>query len=259
MPFLNLEQGSQEWLDARKGVITGSRFKDARDRSSGLDERQTAYVALVRSGKSATDAASIAGYKKAPTSEAVATAIKDGVQLVWGGKAMAYANDIARERCGGEAPAVFQNPAMRTGTEQEPRARAMYEARTGHMVEEVGFYVTDDECFGLSPDGLIDEDGVLEVKTMVSSSTLFQAVVDGDISEYRDQCLGYLWLLGRQWVDLALWVHDMERLVIHRITRDEEAIEALEADLVAFLMLTREREAKLRKALAMEEETAEAA
>lgn len=256
MPWLNLDQGSEEWLAARRGCITGSRFKDARDRSSGLNDQQTAYVALVRSGKAPGDAASVAGYKKPPTSDAVADAIKNGVQLTWGGRAMAYANDIARERCGGSAPAKFQNGAMRIGTEQEPRARAMYEARTGHMVEEVGFYVTEDGCFGLSPDGLIDDDGVLEIKTMVSSDTLFLAFVDGDISEYLDQCLGYMWLLGRKWVDLGLWVHDLERLVIHRITRDEEAIEALEADMLAFLSLSQEREAKLRKVLKQEEEQA---
>jgi len=254
MPYLNLEQGSEEWLAARRGTVTGSRFKDARDRSSGLNEQQTTYVALVRSGKEPADAAAIAGYKKAPTSETVATAIKDGIQMAWGAKAMAYAHDIARERCGGNAPSKFQNAAMRTGTEQEPRARAMYEARTGYMVDEVGFYTTEDGRFGLSPDGLIDEDGVLEVKTMVSSDTLFQAVVDGDISEYRDQCLGYLWLLGRKWVDLVLWVHDLEHLVVHRITRDEDAIEALEADLLAFLALADEQEAKLRKALTSQDE-----
>jgi hypothetical protein len=250
MPFLDLEQGSPEWLEARRGAITGSRFKDARDRSSGLNEQQTAYVALVRSGKTPQDACALTGYKKAPTAESIAKAISDGIVMTWGGKAMHYANDLARERNGGQAPGTYQNAAMRTGTEQEPYARTQYEARTGYMVDVVGFYVTDDQLFGLSPDGLIGDDGVLEIKTMVSSDTLFQAVVDGDISEYRDQCLGYLWLLGRQWVDLVLWVHDLKHLVIHRITRDEEAIEALEADLVAFSQLVTEREQKLRAVLA---------
>lgn len=256
MPWLNLEQGSEEWITARRGCITGSRFKDARDRSSGLTDQQTAYVALIRSGKDVAEAAALAGYKKPPTSDAVAKAIKEGVQMAWGGRAIAYAHDLARERCGGVAPSKSQNAAMRTGTEQEPHARAMYEARTGHMVDEVGFYLADDGSFGLSPDGLINDDGVLEIKTMVSSDTLFQAVVDGDISEYRDQCLGYLWLLGRQWVDLVLWVHDMGRLVIHRIHRDEDAIEALESDLIAFRALVIEQEAKLRKALNLEPQPA---
>lgn len=214
MPWLNLEQGSQEWLDARRGCITGSRFKDARDR---LKNGQPSKACLD------------------------------------------YARDLARERLGGQAPAKFQNAAMRTGNEQEPVARAMYEARTGAMVDEVGFFQTDDRLFGLSPDGLIDEDGVLEIKTMVGSDTLFTAVADGDLSAYMDQCLGYLWLLGRQWVDLVLWCPDLQHMVVHRIERDEGAIEKLEADLMEFARLVTKYETALRAALAANEDKAEQA
>lgn len=202
--WLQLDQGSEEWLTARRGKITGSRFKDARDKLKGGQPSKAC---------------------------------------------LGYAMDVARERIGGSAPSKFQNAAMRTGTEQEPFARAMYEARTGHMVDEAGFYLSDDGVFGLSPDGLIDEDGVVEIKTMVSSDTLFTAVADGDVSAYMDQCHGYLWLLGRQWVDLVLWVPDLNHMAIHRITRDEDAIEALEADLMAFARLVTQYENTLRTAI----------
>ena len=198
------EQGSEAWLAARKAVVTGSRFKDCRDK--------------LKSG--------------APSKACIA-----------------YAMDTARERVGGSAPAKFQNAAMRTGTEQEPIARSRYERITGNLVEEVGFITTDDGLFGVSADGLIDDDGVLEIKTMISSDTLFTAVAEGDISEYIDQCNGYLWLLGRKWVDLVLWTPDLNHMTIKRITRDEAAIEALEADLIAFSHLVRQYESKLRKAL----------
>lgn len=199
------EQGSEEWLAARKGCITGSRFKDCRDK---LKSGQPSKAAL------------------------------------------GYAMDTARERLGGSAPAKFQNVAMRTGTEQEPLARAAYERKTGNLVHEVGFFTTEDGLFGLSPDGLIDDDGVLEIKTMVSSDTLFTAVADGDISAYMDQCLGYLWLLGRKWVDLVLWAPDLNYMRIIRINRDENAIEALEADLLEFSRLVKKYEADLASALA---------
>lgn len=205
MPWLQLDQGSEEWLTARRGKITGSRFKDARDKLKGGQPSKAC---------------------------------------------LGYAMDIARERIGGSAPPKFQNAAMRTGTEQEPFARAMYEARTGHMVDEAGFYLSDDAVFGLSPDGLIDDDGVLEIKTMVSSDTLFTAVAEGDLSAYMDQCLGYLWLLGRQWVDLVLWCPDLNHMAIHRITRDEEAIEAMETDLISFAKLVTQYENTLRTAIA---------
>ena len=200
-------QGSEEWLAVRRGCITGSRFKDARDK-------------LAKGGPSKAQ--------------------------------LAYAMDTARERCGGTVSPKFQNAAMKTGQVQEPEARMAYEALTGNLVQEVGFFTTDDGLFGLSPDGLIDADGVLEVKTMVSSDTLFTAVADGDLSAYLDQCNGYLWLLGRQWVDLVLWAPDMAHLglqmTIHRITRDETVIEALEADLMEFSALVNGYEQSLRSA-----------
>ena len=199
------EQGSEAWLAARKGCITGSRFKDCRDKLKGGQPSKAC---------------------------------------------VAYAMDTARERVGGRAPAKFQNAAMRTGSEQEPLARLAYERRTGNLVEEVGFFTTEDGLYGLSPDGLIDGDGVLEIKTIVSSDTLFSAVADGDVSAYMDQCLGYLWLLGRQWVDLVLWCPDLQHLVIHRITRDEDAIQKLQDDLMAFAALAGQYEDQLRAALA---------
>ena len=202
--WLQLDQGSEEWLTARRGKITGSRFKDARDKLKGGQPSKAC---------------------------------------------LGYAMDVARERIGGSAPSKFQNAAMRTGTEQEPFARAMYEARTGHMVDEAGFYLSDDAVFGLSPDGLVNDDGVIEIKTMVGSDTLFTAVADGDVSAYMDQCLGYLWLLGRQWVDLVLWCPDLNHMAIHRITRNENAIEALEADLLAFAKLVTQYETTLRTAI----------
>lgn len=208
MPWLNLEQGSEDWVEARRGRITGSRFRDAR--------------AKLKDGK---------------------TPSKD---------CLSYAMDLARERCGGKAPAKFQNAAMRTGTEQEPFARALYEARTGYMVDEAGFYVTEDGAMGLSPDGLVNADGVLEIKCLVSSDTLFTALAGGDVSAYLDQCNGYLWLLGRQWVDLVLYVPDLGHMTIKRIHRDEAAIEALEEDMVSFALLVKNYETALRKAVAPE-------
>ena len=207
----NHEQGSEAWLAARKGCITGSRFKDCRDKLNSGDPSKAC---------------------------------------------IAYAQDTAHERIGGIAPAKFQNAAMRTGTEQEPLARLAYERRTGNLVEEVGFFTTEDGLFGLSPDGLIDDDGVLEIKTMVSSDTLFTAVADGDLSAYMDQCLGYLWLLGRQWVDLVLWAPDLDLMVIHRIHRNEGAIEKLESDLMAFARMVKQYETTLRDAIAANNEQA---
>lgn len=206
MIFHDHPQGSEAWLEARRGVITASRFKDARDKLKG------------------------GGSSKA---------------------CLGYAFDIARERVGGKAPQKFQNAAMRTGTEQESFARLAYESRTGELVEETGFFTTDDRLFGVSVDGLVGDDGIIEIKTMVSSDTLFTAVVKGDTSEYIDQCNGAMWLLGRLWVDLILWAPDLEpigkHLTIKRIARDDDVINLLEADLLQFAALVSDLESQLRK------------
>lgn len=208
-------QGSQEWLDARRGVITGSRFKDCRD-----------YKALTKADEKA-------GKTRGEPSA----------------KLLGYAFDVARERAGGKAPETYANAAMRFGTEQEPIARAVYEARTGNWVEEAGFITTDDGQFGVSVDGLVGEDGIIEIKTMVSSDTLFTAVVEGDVSAYRDQCLGAMWLLGRKWVDLILWAPDLASIgrdmTLLRIERNDDEINTLEADLVDFLRRVQQLEASL--------------
>lgn len=198
-------QGTPEWLAARRGVITGSRAKDARD------------------------------------------FLKNGAP---GAKRLGYAMDTARERCGGTPESVYVNAAMRTGTEQEPFAAIAYMAQTGRVVEEVGFCTTDDRKFGMSLDRrVVGENGALEIKTMVSSATLFKAMVDGDISEYRDQCDFGLWLFTLDWIDLCLWAPDLEHLHVIRILRDENRIQALEDELLAFDKLVGEYEAKLRRTL----------
>jgi len=200
--FDNSPQGSEAWLQMRRGRITGSRFRDALDRTA----------------------------KGALTS-----------------KATLYAQDTARERFGGSAAPVYVNAAMRTGTEQEPIARAEYEAETGNVVIEAGFAYTDDGRFGASVDGLVGSDGMIEIKTIVSSDTLFTAVVERDYSAYLDQINGSLWLLNRQWCDLVLWAPDLPlgALTIERITRSDVLINEMADKLLAFDALVENYHRKL--------------
>lgn len=202
----NDPQGSEAWLATRRGVITGSRAKDARDFKKNGDSSE---------------------------------------------KRNGYAMDTARERVGGTVPSVFQNAAMRTGHEEEPFAAIAYFAETGMEVEEVGFITTHDGKFGCSLDRrVIGAKAAIEIKTMVSSATLFRAVVEGDVSDYRDQCLFALWLLSLDWIDLCLWSPDLPRqLHIVHIARDENEVERFEADMVAFERLVSQYEAKLRAAM----------
>lgn len=173
------------------------------------------------------------------------------------GKQIAYACQVALERVSG-APAdmTFENWQMREGHVQEPIARAAYERRTGNLVDEVGAFATDDDLFLYSPDGLIDGDGLLEVKTLFSPERIVNIVGNGDTSDFEDQCMFGLWLTGRQWIDLVVWVPSLNHMAIHRITRNEDAIEALEADLMAFARLVTQYETTLRTAIQSTTETA---
>lgn len=166
------------------------------------------------------------------------------------GKQIAYACQVALERISGKpADATFENWQMREGNAQEPYARAGYEARTGAFVDEVGAFATDDDLFLYSPDGVIGSDGLLEVKSLFSPERIVTIVGNGDVSDFIDQCMFGLWLTGRQWIDLVIWTPALNHMAIHRITRNEDAIEALEADLLAFAKLVTQYETTLRTAI----------
>lgn len=166
------------------------------------------------------------------------------------GKQIAYACQVALERISGKpADATFENWQMREGNAQEPYARAGYEARTGAFVDEVGAFATDDDLFLYSPDGVIGSDGLLEVKSLFSPERIVTIVGNGDVSDFIDQCMFGLWLTGRQWIDLVIWTPALNHMAIHRITRNEDAIEALEADLLTFAKLVTQYETTLRTAI----------
>ena len=166
------------------------------------------------------------------------------------GKQIAYACQVALERVSHQpADATFENWQMREGHVQEPIARAAYERRTGNLVDEVGAFATDDDLFLYSPDGLIDGDGLLEVKTLFSPERIMTIVGNGDVSDFIDQCMFGLWLTGRQWIDLVVWVPALEHLSVKRIARDDDYIEAMEADLIAFAKLVTQYETTLRTAI----------
>ena len=238
-------QGSAEWLEARRAVITASCARDVR-RSDGLTSQQRLYVNAIRSGASEADAKATAGYQKKPSAEAVELALAGKLPLQFSDAAHSYAKRLARERRGGREPEGFEGLSQRIGHEEEPFAAIEYIARTGAELEEAFFITTDDCKFGLSLDRWVNgRTGAIEIKTMVSSTTLFKAMVDGDISEYRDQCVFALWLLVLPWIDLCLWCPDLQALHVIRIERDEEEIQALEDDVVAFEGLVSQYEAKL--------------
>lgn len=141
---------------------------------------------------------------------------------------------LALERLTGEPESTFQNDAMRRGTELEPLARGAYEAHTGELVECVAFLVhpVHDFC-GVSPDGLLADAGMIEIKCPASQAKHLAALRDGSqANEYRWQIQGQLWVAGRQWCDAVSYDPRFPaglQLAITRVQRDDKAIKELEA------------------------------
>jgi putative phage-type endonuclease len=140
---------------------------------------------------------------------------------------------LALEILTGEPEQTYQNDAMRRGTELEPFARGAYEAHTGELVEQVAFVQHPTMPYvGVSPDGLLGSDGLIEIKCPASQAKHLAALRDGShASEYRWQIQGQLWVTDRQWCDAVSYdprFPDGLQLAIHRVQRDEKAIKDLQ-------------------------------
>ena len=120
----------------------------------------------------------------------------------------------------------------------EAAARMLYEARTGSFVTEAGICVTDDGVFGYSTDGLVDDDGLIEVKAPIDSTKILAMWQTGDTSEYDHQMQGGMWITGRKWCDFIMYVPDLaavgKDLFVKRVFRDEAFIDAMVARLAKF-------------------------
>lgn len=161
-----------------------------------------------------------------------------------------YMADLLTERLTGEPKEYFVNDAMRWGTEQEPRARAMYSFHAGHTVVETGFVPHPKIAqTGASPDGLIGEDGLVEIKcpnTATHIETLRGAKID---RKYLLQMHWQMICTGREWCDFASFdprLPEPMQLHVQRVERDAELSEEINAAVTQFLTELNEAEAELR-------------
>ena len=149
-----------------------------------------------------------------------------------------YLTELVVERLT-QAPAQrFATAAMQWGTEQEAPARAAYEARTGVAVEETGFIAHDTLLAGCSPDGLVDWDGLIEIKCPFNSGVHIETLLGGMPKEHVAQIQGQMWITGRQWCDFVSYDPRMPeplQLHIQRIPRDPAFIADLERRVTSFL------------------------
>lgn len=210
MIFHHAPQGSEEWHAARAGVITASNVKLIRERLQyGPDK---------------------GGFSK---------------------KALDYAFRLAIERISGKPlDEGFETWAMARGHELEPMARMEHQIRSGLIVDTVGFITTEDGRFGCSADGMIGTDGGAEYKCFIDPVKLRSILIAKDLSEVRDQCLFGMAVTGREWWDFGLYCPALEPIdrhfTCHRIYRDDDEIDRIWTELLAFERLVSQYEARLR-------------
>ena len=140
--------------------------------------------------------------------------------------AESYMIELIAERLTGESKPFFENDAMRWGTETEPQARAMYELETGNDVEEVAFIIHN-EFIGVSPDGLIGADGMLEIKAPTTTTQIKRALTGSYHSEYKAQVQSQMWVAEREWCDFLSFEPRLEggaSFLIERVYRDDDYI-----------------------------------
>jgi putative phage-type endonuclease len=114
-----------------------------------------------------------------------------------------YLAQLVTERLTGTPTESYKSPAMDWGIEQEAAARAAYSARTGVLVDEVDFVDHPTMQAGASPDGLVGEDGLIEIKCP-NTSTMLEYLEDRTIPQkYRLQMQWQLAVTGRDWCDFV--------------------------------------------------------
>ena len=109
---------------------------------------------------------------------------------------------VLAERLSGIPQETYCNSAMDWGTEHEPFARNMYEMETSCSVKQVGF-VEWDEYAGCSPDGLVGDDGLVEIKCPNTSTHLSYILANKMPATYVNQVQAQMWVAERKWCDFV--------------------------------------------------------
>ena len=171
-----------------------------------------------------------------------ASRLSDVLATIKTGEAATRANyraELIAERLTGRTVDFFKNAAIQWGTDCEPLARAAYEAETGYMVTSVGLVDHPTIAMaGASPDGLVLEEGTLEIKCPNTSTHISTLVAGKAPSQYIHQMQWQMACTGRKWCDFVSFdprMPDHLQLFIKRVPRDEEIISKAEAEVLKFL------------------------
>jgi len=147
------------------------------------------------------------------------------------------------------APDGYKNSAMQRGIDLEPIARMEYETKIGVMVDEVSFIKHPNiKWFGASPDGLVGNDGLVEIKCPESGTHIEYIISNRVPSEYKSQMIAQCLCTQRKWVDFVSYdnrLPDHLQLFVIRYTPTEKELQDMEASVLKFLAEVETLEIKL--------------
>jgi len=192
------DQRTHAWLMARVGHATGSRFKDVMARLTPKKVGEIGAPAQAR---------------------------------------IDYLAELAVERITGDPTAHYVNSYMQWGIDQEPAAKARYADKTGAEIEEVGFIRHNELAAGVSPDGVVLLEGLIEIKCPAQATHL-ATLRNGMDNKHLPQVQGAMWITGAAWCDFVSFDPRFPKgldLYIQRVERDQKFINALEAEVRLFL------------------------
>lgn len=150
-----------------------------------------------------------------------------------------YLIELALQRVTNSIEESYTNEAMQWGKDNEAQARVAYEVRSGNFVDQIAF--VDHPLisgFGCSPDGLVDSDGLVEIKCP-NSRTHWETIKSGEIpKKYQIQMQVQMACTGRLWCDFVSFdprMPERSQLFIKRLPRDNQFISDIENEVQQFL------------------------
>lgn len=153
---------------------------------------------------------------------------------------------VAEQMLGHEVEKWQGNMWTDRGKELEQEAADYYELTTGVTLQKVGFVTNDEKTMGCSPDRLVGDDGLLEIKCPAAHTHLKYMLDKKLDASYMPQLQGQLLVTGRKWVDIISYYPEMKPVII-RVHRDEAYLAKLGEYLHSFLMEISATKAELIK------------
>jgi len=150
-----------------------------------------------------------------------------------------YLIELALQRTTGIIQESYTNASMEWGVQNEGNARVLYEITTNNFVDRIAFIDHPSiKWFGCSPDGLVSNGGLVEIKCPNSTTHWEYFKYNRPPTKYVIQMQAQLAVTGRDWCDFVSFdprMPDRSQLLVVRVDRDEAFIAEMEAEIKQFL------------------------